>query len=255
MANFSYDAAGGNEWKKTLYMYSAAANIVAGSFIVKGTTAGTNLGFCIPAPVNTSQAGLFIGITAAPWAGATLDNDPSAGTKYLGLDCLVGPLHVYRTQWDNAITAATGLWTNGQAMTTCASTSIVVTSGEDMSGGWLMTDAGYLHYVLSSSSGTYTLKSAVNAKETTANKVAKLGYVGMPKVTLWTTYDRLSIGTAAQGAVQMNVLDMFIKAVGFDWVALDPTKHDGLLLPTTGNVVPAIWADVKSTQHYMTVNP
>lgn len=254
MANFSYDAAGGNEWKKQQPIYSAGANINNGSFLVKGTTDGTNTGFLIPAPVNTSQVGLFVGILAQPWAGATLDNDPSAGTKYLLADCLVGPMHVYRTQWDNAITAATGLWTNGQTMTTCAGTSIVVTSGENISGGWLFTDAGYLHYVLASSSGTYTLKSAVNAKESTANKVAKLGYINMPKVTLWSTYDKLSIATAAQGGVEFKVLDMFIKAVGFDWVALDPTKHDGLNLPTTGNVVPAVWADVKSTQHYMSTN-
>ena len=75
----------------------------------------------------------------------------------------------------------------------------------------------------------------------------------MPKVTIWTTYDKLSIGTAAQGAVQMNVLDMFIKAVGFDFVSLDPTKHDGLILPSTV-YTPQIWAEVQCTQHYLTTH-
>ncbi len=252
MAVFAYDASGGSEWKKAQPIYSAAANINAGSFLIKGTTMGTNVGFLIPALVNTSMAGLFVGILAQPWAGATLDNDPNAGLKYLLADCLVGPNHVYRTAFNSALTGSN--FTTGLTMTTCSGTSIVVTSGEDISGGWLLTDAGYLHYVLASSSGTYTLKSAVNAAETTSNKVLKLGYINQPKVTLATTYDKLSGGTAAAGACELKVLDLFIKAVGFDNVPLDPTKHDGLLLPFTGSVLPTVLADLKSTQHYMSTN-
>ncbi len=252
MATFSYDASGGAEWKKALPIYSAAANLVQGAFLVKGTTDGTNTGFVIPAPVNTSQVGLFVGILNQPWAGATLDNDPNAGLKYLLADCLVGPNHIYRTQYNSALTGTN--FTTGLTMTTCSSTSIIVTSGEDISGGWLWTDAGYLHYVLASSSGTYTLKSAVNAAETTANKVLKIGYLNMPKTTLAATYDKLSGGTAAQGAVQMKVIDFFIKAVGFNWVTLDPTKHDGTLLSFSAPALPAIYADLKSSQHYMSTN-
>lgn len=249
MAVFAYDAGGGSEWKKSQPIYSAAANLVQGAFLSKGTTMGTDNGFLIPSLVNTSQVGLFVGILAQAWAGATLDNDPSVGSKYIMADCLVGPLHVYRTQFNSALTA--GVFTTGLTMTTCSGTSIVVTSGEDISGGWLWTDAGYLHYVLSSSSGTYTLKSAVNAAETTANKVLKLLYINAPKATLSTTYEKLSGGTAAQGAVQMKVLDLFLKGVGQDFVSLDPTKHDGLLFPVaTGQV----HADLKSSQHYMLTN-
>jgi hypothetical protein len=249
MAVFSYDAAGGSEWKKAQPIYSAAANLVNGAFLVKGTTDGTNTGFLIPAPVNTSQVGLFVGILAQPWAGATLDNDPSAGAKYLLADCLVGPMHVYRTQYNSALTGAN--FTTGLSMTTCSGTSIVVTSGENNSGGWLWTDAGYLHYVLASSSGTYTLKSAVNAAETTSNKVLKILWLNAPKVTLATTYDKLSGGTAAQGAVEMKILDTFLKGPGVDFQSIDPTKHDGLLLPVASS---AIYADIRSTQHYMLTN-
>ncbi len=249
MAVYNYDAGGGAEWKKALPIYSAAANLVSGAFLVKGTTDGTNTGFFIPAPVNTSQAGLFVGILAQPWAGATLDNDPNAGTKYLLADCIVGPLHVYRTMFNSALTGAN--FTTGLTMTTCSSTSIVVTSGENISGGWLWTDAGYLHYVLGSSSGTYTLKSAVNAAETTSNKVLKLGYINQPKTTLAATYEKLSGGTAAAGACELKVLDLLLKGPGFDYVTLDPTKHDGLLFPVaTGQV----HADLKSSQHYMLTN-
>jgi len=249
MAVYAYDASGGSEWRKPQPIYSAAANLNQGAFLVKGTTMGTNVGFLIPAPVNTSQAGLFVGILNQAWPGATLDNDPNAGTKYILADCLVGPLHVYRTQFNSALTGSN--FTTGLTMTTCSSTSIVVTSGEDISGGWLWTDAGYLHYVLASSSGTYTLKSAVNSAETTANKALKLLYVNAPKCTLASTYDKLSGGTAAQGSVEMKVLDIFLKGVGFDWVTLDPTKHDGLNFPVSGN---SIHADLKSSQHYMLTN-
>ena len=249
MATFLVDAAGGQEWKKAQPIYSAAANLNAGAFLVKGTTMGTNVGFLIPAPVNTSQVGLFVGILLQPWAGATLDNDPNLGTKYILADCLVGPNHIYRTQFNSALTGSN--FTTGLTMATCSSTTIAVTSGEDISGGWLWTDAGYLHYVLSSSSGTYTLKSAVNAAETTSNKALKLLYVNAPKVTLASTYEKLSGGTAAQGSVEMKVLDLLLKGPGFNNVFLDPTKHDGLLFPVaTGQV----FADLKSTQHYMLTN-
>jgi hypothetical protein len=250
MAVFSYDAAGGAEFKKVLPIYAAAANLLKGAFIKWGTTDGTNRGFAIPTPVNSDLASEFIGILAQPFAGATLDNDPNAGTKYIGADCLVGPNHVYRTQYDTTLSGSN--FATGLTMTTCSSTSIVVTSGESISGGWLFTDAGYLHYVLASSTGTYTLKSAVNAAETTSNKALKLGYVSMPKVTLKSTFEQISGGTAAQGAVQLSVLDIFIKAVGFDFVTLDPTKHDGLNLPISGS--PQFFADVISTQHFMNHN-
>jgi hypothetical protein len=250
MAVFSYDAAGGAEWKKAMPIYAAAANLLKGAFVKWGVTDGTDRGFVIPAPVNSDLASEFIGILNQAFAGATLDNDPNAGTKYLLAECLIGPNHVYRTQYNTALTGSN--FTTALTMTTCSSTSIVVTSGENISGGWLFTDAGYLHYVLASSSGTYTLKSAVNSAETTANKVLKLGYIGMPKVTLKSTFEQLSGGTAAQGAFQLTALDIFIKAVGFDWVTLDPTKHDGLNLPIANS--PQFYADLISTQHFMNHN-
>ena len=249
MAIYAYDTAGGQEWVKQLPIYAAGANLLKGTFIMRGSTMGTNNPFAIPVPVNSSLAAKFIGILQQPFAGATLDNDPSAGTKYLKADCLVGPNHVYRTKFDGGLTGTA--FTNGLTMTTCASTSIVVTSGEDLSGGWLYTDAGYLHYVLASSSGTYTLLSAVKSAELTANKALKLLYIGAPKVTLKATFEQLSGATAAQGAVEMNVIDLWLKAVGYDYVSLDPTKHDGLFAaPSTSE----FWADVTSTQHLMRTN-
>lgn len=249
MAIYQYDTAGGQEWVKKLPIYSAAANLLRGAFVKWGATMGTDNGFAIPCPVNTALSAKFIGILQQAWAGATLDNDPSAGTKYLQAECLVGPNHVYRTKFDGSLTAS--VWTTGLTMTTCSGTSIVVTSGENNSGGWLYTDAGVLHYVLTSSSGTYTLLSAVRSTETTANKVLKLLYPGAPKVTLKATFEQLSGGTAAQGAVELGVIDLWLKAVGFDYVSLDPTKHDSLQVAAATT---EIWADLTSTQHFMRTN-
>ena len=249
MAIYAYDTAGGQEWVKQLPIYAAGANLLKGAFIKWGATNHQDTGFAIPCPVNTGLSAKFLGILAQPFAGATLDNDPTAGTKFLKADCLVGPNHVYRVKFDGGLTA--GAFTNGLTMTTCASTSIVVASGENITGGWLYTDAGYLHYVLNASSGTYTLLSAVNSKETTANYALKLLYPGAPKVTLKATFEQLAGNTAAQGAVELGVIDLWLKAVGYDYVQLDPTKHDGLYAaPSTSE----FWADVTSTQHAFRTN-
>ena len=250
MAIYAYDTAGGQEWVKSLPIYAAGVNLPKGAFIKWGATNHQDTGFVIPCPVNSSLAAKFLGILAAPFAGATLDNDPTAGTKFLKADCLVGPNHAYRVKFDTSLTSTS--FTNGLTMTTCSSTSIVVASGENITGGWLYTDAGYLHYVLNASSGTYTLLSAVSSKETTANYAVKLMYVGEPKVTLMATYyDRLSGATPAQGAVELGIIDLWLKATGYDYAQLDPTKHDGLYAdPKTAE----FWADVTSTQHAFRTN-
>jgi len=126
-----------------------------------------------------------------------------------------------------------------------------VTSGENIGGGWLMFDNFELHFVDSSSSGTYTTKTATSAAITTANKVAKIYYIGEPKITLITAGDKIGTATAAQGAIQAMVLETRIRAVGYDNVALDPTKHDNLILPTVNGVSPAIYADIMFTQSFL----
>ena len=247
MAIFRRDSAGSQQWVKSMPIYAAGANIVKGAFVKNGVTDGTNLGFIIPVAVNTALSGSFVGITEAPFAGATLDNDPSAGTKYLKTDCTINPLGIYGAKYDNALTGAR--WTNGLSVTGVGATT-VVGSGENIGGGWLFFDNFELHYVLSSSSGTYTTLTATSAAITTANKVAKILYPGAPKTTLKATYDQIGIGTAAQGAVELCTITNLIRAVGLDWVELDPTKHDGLILPSAGGT-PEIWAEVQSTQHFL----
>ena len=247
MAVYYQDSTGAQQWKKALPIYAAAANIKAGAFVMWGAADGTNMGYVIPCPVNGSLGLNFVGITEAPFAGATLDNDPTAGTKYLLTDCTINPKACYLTQYDNSY-GANALTATGVGATT------VVTSGENNGGGWLMFDNFELHFVDSTSSGTYTTKSATSAAITTANKVAKIYALGKKLLSLTSDFTQIDTHTAAAGSVQFAVLDNFIKAVGFDYVSLDPTKHDGLILPTTPGAAykPAIYANIQcQANHFL----
>lgn len=250
MAVYFRDSVGAQQWKKPLYLYGAGTTIVKGAFIQAGLTDGTNNGYGIVCSTNTSLATKFIGITESAFVAATLDNDPTAGTKYLATDCTINPFGIYLAQYDNALTGVN--WTNGLAVTGVGATT-VVTSGENMGGGWLFFDNFELHWVGSSSTGTYTTKSATSAAITTSNKVAKIMYVYAKLATLVTTADKIGIATAAAGGEQFTFLDNYIKAPGFDYVSLDPTKHDGLILPSTV-YTPQIWAEVQCTQHFLTTH-
>jgi hypothetical protein len=244
MAIFRRDASGAQQWVRQMPFFSSA-NINKGAFIVNPKTDGTNAGFLVPAPVNTSVSGIFVGILEQAWAGATLNNDPVGGTKFLKADCTINPLGIYGAKFDNSF-GANALTLSG---VNTATPSVTVSSGENMGGGWLMFDNYELHYVLSSSSGTYTLKSATSSAITTSNKVAKVGYLGQSGQCLAATYDILGTNTAAAGAIQLTIIGQFLKALGFDWAELDPTKHDGLIPPSSP--LPEVWAEVLSPQHFL----
>jgi hypothetical protein len=247
MAVWYRDAIMGMQWKRALPLYGAGTTIKKGAFIQVGLTDGTNEGFGVVCGTNTSLATKFIGITEQAFVAATLDNDPSAGTKYILTDCNIGPGSIYLAQYDNALTGTS--WTNGLAVTGVGATT-VVTSGENLGGGWLFFDNFELRYVLSSSSGTYTTKSSTSAAITTANKVAKIMYPFAKLATLTTDATQIGIATAAAGAEQFTFFDNLIKAPGFDYISLDPTKHDGVILPSAA-YTPQIWAEVMCTQHYL----
>lgn len=239
---------GGQYWKKGWPLFGNGTNIVKGAAIVRGTTQGTNQGYGIVAPANTSMAGLFLGVTEQPFNAATIDNDPSAGTKYIQADLMIDPKQCYEAQYDNALTA--GVFTNGLTMTavTTGTPSITVTSLETIAGGWLFFDNGELHYVASVSAGVATLKTATSSAISTSNKVAKIYYLGAPLLTLTTAADKIGIATAAQGTVQATVLENYVRSVGFDNVILDPTKTDNIIFPTVNGVFPAIYSLIQFTQ-------
>lgn len=245
---FRQDSSGSQYWKKGIPLFGNATNIVKGAALVWGRTQGTNQGFGIVAPVNTSQAGIFAGVTEQLFPAATVDNDPSAGVKYILTDVNVSPAACYEAQYDNALTA--GVFTNGLTMTavTTGTPSVTVTSLETIAGGWLFFDNGELHYVLSVSGGVATLKSATSSAITTANKVAKIYYVGAPKITLTTAADKIGIATAAQGNVEAMVIESYVRSVGFDNVNLDPTKTDNVIFPTVNSVFPAIYSLINFSQ-------
>jgi hypothetical protein len=250
MAIYFRDSTGAQQWKKPIPLFGNATNIVKGAFVQCGLTDGTNEGYGVVAATNTSLATKFIGITEAAFAAATLDNDPAAGTKYLLTDCTINPFGIYLAQYDNALTGAN--WTNGLSVTGVGATT-VVTSGENMGGGWLFFDNFELHWVKSSSSGTYTTKTSTSSAITTSNKVAKIMYVFAKLATLTTNADQIGIATAAAGAEQFTFLDNYIKCPGYDMVSLDPTKHDNIILPSAA-YTPQIWAEVQCTEHYLTTH-
>lgn len=246
MAIWYRDAFMGQQWKRALPLFGNATTIKKGAFIQWGLTDGTNEGFAVVCGTNTSLATKFIGITEQAFVAATLDNDPATGLKYILTDCNIGPGSIYLAQYDNALTA--GVWTNGLAFTG-SGTAPVISSGENLGGGWLFFDNFELRYVLSSSSGTYTTKSTISAVAGT-NKIAKILYPGAKLCTLITDATQIGIATAAAGAEQFVFFDNLIKAPGFDFVSLDPTKHDGVILPSAA-YTPQIWAEVMCTQHYL----
>jgi hypothetical protein len=245
------DAVGGQNYTRAWPLFGNATNIVKGAAVVLGTTEGTNQGFGIVAPANTSMAtGLFLGVTEAPFNAATLDNDPSAGTKYLTTPVNIGPHVIYEAPYNTAITAATGRFTTGLTLTavTTATPSVTVTSLETIAGGWLLFDNGELHYVLSVSSGVATLKTATSSAITTTNKALKIPYIGESLITLDTTAYYISGGTAAQGAVQAVLIENYVRSVGYDNVDLDPTKLDNVIFPSVNGVFPGFFAAIQFTQ-------
>lgn len=242
----------GNTWKKALPLFGNATNIVKGAVVVKGTTAGTNQGYGIVAPANTSMThGLFLGVTESLFAAATLDNDPATGAKYILTDVTIDPDGLYEAQYDNA---GTTNYTNGLTIASIATGFPTVTSLEAIDGGWMsfLTTAGIeLHYVLSVSAGAATLKTVMSSLITTSTKAAKIYPLFSPKVTLTTAADKLGIGTAAQGAVEAAVIENYVRGVGYDNILLDPTKMDNVTLPLVNSVVPAVYATIKFTESFL----
>jgi hypothetical protein len=247
------DSVGAQNYTRAWPLFGNATNIAKGAAVVLGTTQGTNQGFGIVAPANTSMAGIYLGVTEAPFNAATLDNDPSAGTKYLTTPVNIGPHVIYEAPYDVTITAATGRFTTGLTLTavTTATPSVTVTSLETIAGGWLFFDNGELHYVLSVSSGVATLKSATSSAITTTNKALKIPYIGEVLITLNTAATNISGGTAAQGAVQAAVLENYIRSVGYDNVDLDPTKTDNIIFPTVNGVFPGIFAAIQFQDSFL----
>lgn len=245
---------GSQTWIKGLPLFGNATSIVKGAAIVKGTTAGTNQGYGIVAPANTSMThGLFLGVTESAFSAATIDNDPSAGTKYILTTVCIDPDGMYEIQYDNA---GTTNYTNGLTLTavTTGTPSVTVTSLEAIDGGWMsfLTTAGIeLHYVASVSAGVATLKSATSALVTTATKAAKHLPLFSPKITLTTTADKFAISTAAQGAVEAFVIENYVRGIGYDNILLDPTKTDGVVLPVINGVVPAVYARIKFAESFL----
>lgn len=219
-------------------LFGNATSINKGAAIMRGSTDGTNMGYGI---VGATALTNFVGVTEEPFLAATLDNTPTTGTRYLQTTLICAPHGIWQADYQNTF-ATSG--TDCLALTaTTPSTAPTVSSGENIGGGWLLGNDGFLTYVESSSSGTYTVKTQPTAANnpagawTSATLVIKILPMFDPLLNLNTTADYIKGGTAAQGSWNVRVLRNFIRAVGYDNVELDPTKHSGInLWRTTASV-------------------
>lgn len=218
----SCNLTGAAQLKRAIPLYGAATNIKAGAAVMRGTTDGTNIGYGI---IAASTIATFVGVTESLFAAATLDNDPGAGTKYILTDVTINPFAVYEAEYDQ---------TTGLAVASGSGTAPVVTSGENIQGGYLLgvtgPGVGQLSYVKACSSGTYTLKTA--AAYTSASHVIKILPITAALLDLTTDGTAILGTTAAAGSGYVRVLENKVVAVGFDQQFLDPTKHDNITFAT-----------------------
>ena len=222
---FAYDAAGGQYLVQNIPLFGNGANIVAGAAVMRGSTTDVNQGYGI---VGASTHNNHIGVTESLFAAATTDNDPAEGTKFITTPVCVSPNAVYLAEYSQT-TGLTVASVDGGGQPT-------VTSLEDIGEGWLLgvvaPGLGYLAYVETVSTGAATLKTETGTGWTTSTKLIKIMPRYAPKVDLTTTADKILGTTAAQGSGLIRVLTNFIKAPGYAWQELDPTKHDAITLPT-----------------------
>lgn len=222
---FSYDLTGGAQLKRAIPLFGNGTNIKAGAAVIRGTTDGTNQGYGV---ISASTTNNFIGVTESLFAAATLDNDPSLGTKYLLTDVTINPFAVYECEYSQT----TGL----TVASVQAGTGVTITSGETIGGGWLLgvgaPGLGLLAYVDSSTGGAYTLKTPTGNPWTTASKLIKIMHLYAPKVALTTDGTQILGTTAGQGGWLVRILENKVVAAGFDHQFLDPTKHDNITFAT-----------------------
>lgn len=219
---YAYSLYGGQQLKRAIPLENAGTLIPSGAAIMRGSTAATDQGYGI---IAASTINNFMGVTEAAFTVAN-DNDPPTGLIYNLTDLTINPDAVYQAEFSQA----TGL--------TVASVSTgypTVTSLEAIDGGWVLgvtgPGAGYLGFVKSVSAGAATLKST-NSGFTTASKIIKINPLYCTKLDLTTNATQIKGTTAALGSGLIRLLENYVKAPGFNFQALDPTKHDAITFAT-----------------------
>lgn len=205
---------------KRIPLYGAATDIVAGAAVIRGATPGTNTGYGI---VGVPTYAGFLGCTEALFQASVLDNDPTAATKFILTPVVLVPKGVYSVDYD-AVTASAGLVIASMSATPGNPT---ITSLEAIDGGWLLGSDGFLSFVDSVSTGAATLK---NAAPWTAGvqRVAKIFPRWHQLADLNTAATNWKESTAAAGTGAINIVENYIRAIGYDRILLDPTKHSGI---------------------------
>lgn len=205
---------------KRIPLYGAGTDIVLGAAVIRGATPGTNAGYGI---VGVPSYAGFIGCTEALFQASVSDNDPAAGTKYILTPVGLSVKPLYSIDYD-AVTTSVGLTIASMSATPGNPT---ITSLEAVDGGWLLGSDGFLSYIDSISAGAATLK---NAAPWTAGvqKVMRIFPRWHQLADLNTAATNFKITTAAAGTGAICVVENYIRAIGYDRILLDPTKHSGI---------------------------
>lgn len=214
------DLTEGNSTVKRVPLYGAGTDIALGAAVIRGATPGTNAGYGI---VGVPSYAGFIGCTEALFQASVSDNDPTAGTKYLTTPIVLAIKPVYSVDYD-PVTTASGLVIASMSATPGNPT---ITGLEAVDGGWLLGSDGFLSYIESISAGAATLK---NAAPWTAGvqRVLRIFPRWHQLADLNTAATNFKVTTAAAGTGAVCVIENYIRAIGYDRILLDPTKHSGI---------------------------
>lgn len=217
---FSYDIAGGAALTRRLPIFGNGSDIVEGAVLIKGATAGTNQGFAI---VGTGALADVIGVLGALHDFSVVGDSALTGVTYVRAPIIINPFGVYNAQYDADDDAN---------VASVSGTGVTITSLEDnIDGGWLLGDDGFLTYITASASGSCTAKDNVETapaatwdSDTDVIKILPLNH-DLLKVNA--AADQLGTDPAV-GTARATVLENYIEANGVGHSPLDPTKHSGI---------------------------
>lgn len=208
-----------------LPIYGASADILAGAFVRRGTTPGTDNGALIGATgfsVLPDIVGVLTELHDYSVSGDTLINGTSFATR--GVE-LVAPVRVVRMEFSLA-TADTIVCTQAVNSTTMTVASLE----DDIDASFIYvaagTGQGQLQYLTASAAGSATLKAAFGTSLDTSSRFVKILRRFHDLVGLNGDGTKLA-SQAAVGAVQGLILDISMQLGGEKVEQLNPVTHPG----------------------------
>ncbi len=234
---FHYDITGSSQIVRDYPIYGAAADVVDGAVVIRGATQGTDSGFVV---VGTGALADVVGVLEHLHDFSVVGDSAQTGLTYVKNKVTINPFAVYLAQYDA---------TDDANVASVSGTGVTITSLEDdIDGGWLLGDDGFLTYLTASASGSCTAKDNVETtpaatwdSDTDVIKILPL-FHQLGKINA--AADQLGTDPAA-GSGLIAVLENYIQADSISGLEpLDPTKHSGV---TYSN--PKVFSDITFRDH------